>query len=193
MNDSGSPTDDPYSMDELAKDLKRAKGPRRWPWLLAGLVLGIAGTVLLPPLLRPYLPDSFQGQSEQVIGPVLGEQREGERLLLTIQAEQGAMLATFTERVPEIDLLVGPGDTVTLGVPRYQPFVENPSFEGVKKVGAVPDMSGSEPTDAAGDATTGADTASTASEVIEDASGDVDGGGGTGADANDTGGVGGRG
>jgi hypothetical protein len=102
------------------------------------------------------------------------------------------MLATFTERVAEIDLLVAPGDTVTLGVPRYQPFVENPSFEGVKKVGAVPDMSGSEPTDAAGDATAGGDTASRASEVAEDAPGDVDGGGETGADSIGTGGVGGR-
>ena len=192
MNDSGSPMDDPYPMDELAKDLKRAKGPRRWPWLLAGLVLGIAGTMLVPPLLRPYLPDSFQGHSERVIGPVLAEQREGDRLLLTIQAEQGAMLATFTERVAEIDLLVAAGDTVTLGVPRYQPFVENPSFEGVRKVEAVPDLSGGDPMGGAKDATAEADTTSPASEISDDAPGEVDASGETGADSIGTGGVGGR-
>jgi hypothetical protein len=153
MNDMESSLDDPYPMDELEKDLKRAKGPRRAPWLLGGLVLGIAGTLLLPPLLRPYLPDSFRGEVEMVTGPILGEERDGDRLLLTIQAEQGALLATFTERVAEIDLLVGVGDTVSLGVSRYQPFVENPTFEGVKKVGAVSGASESESPDVAGDAT----------------------------------------
>ena len=133
MNDTESSLDNPYPMDELEKDLKRAKGPRRAPWLLGGLVLGIAGTLLLPPLLRPYLPDSFRGEVEVVTGPILGEERDGDRLLLTIQAEQGALLATFTERVAEINLLVDKGDSITLGVARYEPFVENPTFEGVVK------------------------------------------------------------
>lgn len=133
MNDATSPTDDVYAMDELEKDLTKGRGGRRFPWFLAGLLIGIAGTLLLPPLLRPYLPDSLRGSRELAIGPVLAEQREGDRLLLTVRAEQGAMLATFTERVAEIDLLVSVGDTVSLGVQRYQPFVENPSFEGVRK------------------------------------------------------------
>lgn len=133
MNDTTSPSDDVYSMDELEKDLTRARGGRRAPWLLAGIVIGIAGTLFLPPLVQPYLPESLRGSQELATGPVLAEQREGARLLLTVQAEQGAMLATFTERVAEIDLLVAVGDTVTLGVARYQPFVENPKFEGVRK------------------------------------------------------------
>jgi hypothetical protein len=37
--------------------------------------------------------------------------------------------------VAEIDLLVAVGDTVTLGVSRYEPFVEDPSFRGVRKIG----------------------------------------------------------
>ena len=133
MKDATPPTDDVYSMDELENDLTKPGGGRRFPWFLAGLLIGIAGTFLLPPLLRPYLPDSLRGSQELAIGPVLAEQREGDRLLLTVAAEQGAMLATFTERVAEIDLLVSVGDTVSLGVPRYRPFVENPRFEGVRK------------------------------------------------------------
>jgi hypothetical protein len=142
MNDTTSPTDDVYEMGELEKDLKKARGGRRAPWLLAGLLIGIAGTLFLPPLLRPYLPDSLRGSQELAIGPVLAEQREADRLLLTVQAEQGAMLATFTERVAEIDLLVGVGDTVTLGVSRYQPFVENPTFEGVRKADSTGEGAG---------------------------------------------------
>lgn len=162
MDDTTSPTDDVFDLGELEKDLKRAKGGRRVPWLLAGLLVGIAGTLLLPPLLRPYLPESLRGSRELAIGRVLAEQREGDRLLLTVQAEQGAMLATFTERVAEIDLLVGVGDTVTLGVSRYQPFVENPTFEGVRKA----DSTGEAGADEAG-----ADEAM-GTEVADEAGGD---------------------
>ena len=95
------------------------------------------GTLFLPPLVRPYLPDALLPRGEEVTGPVLGKQREApDRLLITLEAEQGAILATFTEQVAEIDLLVGVGDTVTLGVPEYQPFVENPRFEGIRKASA---------------------------------------------------------
>jgi hypothetical protein len=167
MNDTTSPTDDVYSMDEFEQDLKKAKGGRRTLWFLAGLLIGIAGTLVLPPLLRPYLPDSLRGSQELAIGPVLAEQREGDRLLLTVQAEQGAMLATFTERVPEIDLLVGVGDTVTLGVPRYQPFVENPSFEGVKKADST---SEGPSTDQAGADESGSDDATQEGAVSESGS-----------------------
>jgi hypothetical protein len=150
MNDTTSATDDVYDMGELEKDLKKARGGRRAPWFVAGLLIGITGTLLLPPLLRPYLPDSLRGSQELAVGPVLAEQREEGRLLLTVQAEQGAMLATFTERVAEIDLLVGVGDTVTLAVSRYQPFVENPSFEGVKKADSTRGSAAAEETGAGG-------------------------------------------
>ena len=112
------------------------KKPRRFSFLLAGLVLGVAGTLFLPPLVRPYLPEGLRGSAVTVSGPVLGmqlEETDPPRLLLTVQAEQGALLATFTERVAEINLLVDKGDSITLGVARYEPFVENPTFEGVVK------------------------------------------------------------
>jgi hypothetical protein len=58
---------------------------------------------------------------------------DGDRLLLTVHAEPGAFIASFTERVAEISMLVDVGDTVTLAVPDYDPFIENPDFEGVRK------------------------------------------------------------
>jgi hypothetical protein len=112
------------------------KKPRRFSFLLAGLVLGVVGTLFLPPLVRPYLPEGLRGSAVTVSGPVLAmqlEETQPPRLLLTVQAEQGALLATFTEQVAEINLLVDEGDTITLGVARYEPFVENPSFQGVVK------------------------------------------------------------
>lgn len=168
MNDTTSPTDDVYDMGELEKDLKKARGGRRAPWFLAGLLIGIAGTLLLPPLLRPYLPDSLRGSQELAIGPVLAEQREEGRLLLTVQAEQGAMLATFTERVAEIDLLVGVGDTVTLAVSRYQPFVENPTFEGVRKADST---AGSPAAEEAGAGGVGSEEAAADDAAADDAEG----------------------
>lgn len=43
------------------------------------------------------------------------------------------MLATFRRRVPAIDLLVSPGDSLTLGLEAYRPFVEDPELMGVRK------------------------------------------------------------
>ncbi|MDH3734193.1 MAG: hypothetical protein OEU54_11700, partial [Gemmatimonadota bacterium] len=129
----GTNEDEIFSMDDLEKDLKKTRGARRLPWFSAGLVLGIAGTIFAPRLLAPYLPDSLRGDREILSGPVLGKEMDGDRLLLTIQTEPGALIASFSSRVSEIALLVDPGDTVTIAVPDYDPFVEDPDFEGVRK------------------------------------------------------------
>ena len=76
-------------------------------------------------------------------GDVVGEHTvwlagDGERLLLTVDTPQGAALATFTEKVAEIDLLVEEGDGVTLGLRGYEPFVNNPVIQGVRKSAAPP-------------------------------------------------------
>ncbi len=115
---------------------KRARRPKRFLIFLAGLAVGVAGTLLVPRYLRPYLPDSLTRESQIVQGPVDGKRLEGDespRLLLTVRGEQGAVLATFTRRVAEIDLLVAEGDTITLGVAEYRPFIENPEVRGVRK------------------------------------------------------------
>jgi hypothetical protein len=64
---------------------------------------------------------------------VLGKSREEGRLLLKLETEGGVLLATFTERVEEIDLLVEKGDRVTLRVAQYQPFLTDPRLDRVVK------------------------------------------------------------
>lgn len=136
MDDTGMNEDELFSMDDLEKDLKKGRGARRLPWFGAGLILGIAGTIFLPGLVAPYLPDGLRPDREILSGPVLGKELDGERLLLTIQAEPGALIASFTQRVAEIALLVDTGDTVTIAVDDYDPFIEDPDFEGVRKAAA---------------------------------------------------------
>ncbi|MBI2369318.1 MAG: hypothetical protein HYV08_03620 [Deltaproteobacteria bacterium] len=63
----------------------------------------------------------------------MAKQREEDRLLLTVLTPRGAILATFRQKVAEIDLLVDVGDTLTLGLPRYEPFLADPRIERVRK------------------------------------------------------------
>jgi hypothetical protein len=43
------------------------------------------------------------------------------------------VLATFTKRVAEIDLLIEPGDTIALALRSDEPFVDDPQIERVKR------------------------------------------------------------
>ena len=103
-----------------------------------GLVVGALGATLLPGKLRPWLPKRVLGAATD--GEVAAKGREGELLLLTVLTDEGATLATFSERVAEIDLLVEVGDRVSLGLGGYRPFVENPPIWSVRKLdrGAPP-------------------------------------------------------
>ncbi len=107
-----------------------------------GLVLGVAGAIFMPRFLGPLLPAGLRSGGEPVEGTVVRRQRDKERLLLTINTPQGAALATFTDKVAEIDLLVEEGDSVTLGMGAYEPFVDNPTIRAVRKA----DPAGSDPT-----------------------------------------------
>ena len=115
--------------------------------LLIGVALGVSGTILAPKLAGPYLPESFQAKTEVVEGEVDRKLREQDRLLLTVQTSQGTVLATFKQKVAEIDLLVQKGDTVTLALRRYEPFVEDPAIERVRKLQPTkPEAAKQEPT-----------------------------------------------
>ena len=101
--------------------------------LLTGVILGIGATTMGPALVAPYLPKSISGQGERLQGEVLRKQREASRLLLKVGTTQGPMLVTFTQKVAELDLLLEPGDTVTLTTSGYATFVDDPSLDRVQR------------------------------------------------------------
>ena len=106
---------------------------KRWPWLLAGVALGVAGVLLLPRYLGPYLPDVLGIEKTEIRGQVVESERQEERLLLTVDSRQGALLVTFRQKVDEISLLVAEGDSVFLQASEFAPFLENPELVGVRK------------------------------------------------------------
>jgi len=101
-----------------------------------GVAVGLSIPGFLSPSLSPYLPQALQDQTNVVEGAVVRKSREDGRLLLTVSTERGALLSTFTKQIAEIDLLVEEGDSITLGIARYEPFVKDPAVKGVMK----PDM-----------------------------------------------------
>jgi hypothetical protein len=107
--------------------------------LLVGIAFGVVGTLFAPDVAGPYLPEAFRGKKAEAIdGEVVRKLREAERLLLTVQTNQGAILVTFKKKVAEIDLLVQQGDTITLGLSRYEPFVDEPAIERVRRQEPTP-------------------------------------------------------
>jgi len=100
--------------------------------LLVGVVLGVGATILIPRWAEPYLPEVFRTRA-LLEGEVLAKEMESDRLLLKVSTKEGVLLATFTQRQKEIDVLVETGDIVTLGVDRYQPFLEEPTIERMRK------------------------------------------------------------
>ena len=107
--------------------------------LLVGIALGVVGTIFGPDVAGPYLPEAFRvKKAETIDGEVVRKLGEGDRLLLTVQTSQGSVLVTFKKKVAEIDLLVQQGDTVTLALSRYEPFVEEPAILRVRKQEPTP-------------------------------------------------------
>lgn len=116
----------------MEPETKKRKKSRFFPGLIIGIVLGAVGMTFVPQWAETYLPASLQ-TGDSVDGEVLEKSSEPERLLLKLATQQGVVLATFTERIEEIDLLVESGDVVTLNVSRYQPFLDNPAIQRVRK------------------------------------------------------------
>lgn len=100
---------------------------------LAGVLVGGLLAALFRPLIEPAVRNVLNIEEASTEGRVVAKRMEGERLLLTVDGEEGTVLATFTSRVPEIDLLVEEGDQLRLGVDRYEPFVEDPDVLAVHK------------------------------------------------------------
>ncbi|GJL67003.1 MAG: hypothetical protein NPIRA05_19740 [Nitrospirales bacterium] len=107
-----------------------------WFWLfifLVGIGLGLGAPSVAPKYLGQYFPTGLSATRSGVQGVVVKKQAEEDRLLLTISAPDGAMLATFGKKITEISLLVDEGDMVTLDTRIYAPFVTDPPILRVKK------------------------------------------------------------
>ncbi len=105
---------------------------RFFPGLILGFIAGAMAAVIAPSWWQSLVPDSlFPGGAMESV--VLGKSREEGRLLLKLETEGGVLLATFTQRVEEIDLLVEKGDRVTLRAARYEPFLIDPRLDRVVK------------------------------------------------------------
>ncbi len=120
---------------------------------VVGLVLGVVAGLFAPNVLGDRLPGAVRRSEALVTGIVLARQREPDRLLLTVETSEGALLATIREKIEEIGLLVDIGDTLTFELRRYSPFIDDPTIAGVRKAGA-PAMRADEPvpeTEAASD------------------------------------------
>lgn len=109
------------------------KKKSRFLWgIVLGLILGFALAQLMPVWWERYLPDSMR-MGRLVVGEVLEKGERSDQLLLRISTEDGVLLATFTDKVDEIDLLVESGDNITMRIQGYQPFLNDPPIERVRK------------------------------------------------------------
>ena len=100
---------------------------------LIGVVVGVGLANRGPALVTQYLPKTGSGSGEHVEGQVVRKQRDGNRLLVKVSTAQGPMLVTFTQKVPDLEVLLDSGDTVTLVIPGYATFVDDPILERVKE------------------------------------------------------------
>ena len=100
--------------------------------LLFVVVLGVAGTLLLRGARGRDRSSRFR-TGGQLEGRVLEKLLTLNWLLLKIETEHGVVLATFTEMPVEIDLLVDPGDAITLDVRNYRPTLDDPRIQKVRK------------------------------------------------------------
>lgn len=96
-----------------------------------GMLAGVAGTVYVPRLVRSYMPRTLVDEPTLLHGTVTAKQSELDRLLLTVTTGEGTVLATYTEGLAEIDLMVNEGDSITLAVDEYKPFLDNPTIARV--------------------------------------------------------------
>src|SRR5262245_60462247 len=108
---------------------------------LVGAVVGVGVAHKGLGLITTYLPKSVSSPGERIEGLVVRKQRDGNRLLVKVSTPQGPMLATFTEKIADLDVLLDAGDTVMLLTHGYATFVEDPVLERVKEPARAPSSS----------------------------------------------------
>ncbi|MDH5726715.1 MAG: hypothetical protein OEY60_14730, partial [Nitrospira sp.] len=92
---------------------------KAWAGLIGGFILGFLAAVITdlaaPELLTPYTQQFIPAtQFESVKGTVVKKERDANRLLMTLSTPKGVLLATFTLKINEIDLLVAEGYAATI-------------------------------------------------------------------------------
>jgi hypothetical protein len=102
------------------------------PFVL-GVAVGILGVIFVPGYVRPYLPDWALGKQVVVQGTVTAKQKKDAALLVTVNTPEGVLLATFTRKIDEINLLVNEKDELEFNLPKYMPFIEDPTIIRVVK------------------------------------------------------------
>lgn len=98
-----------------------------------GIVLGTTAILKYPELVLPYVPESIKGNSITLEGMVMKKEFDQQSLRITMNTDQGALVATLTNKLKETNLLINEGDAVTLVLDAYQPFMKNPKISQVKK------------------------------------------------------------
>ncbi len=98
-----------------------------------GIIIGAAGMYFAPDYLDRYMPGLFEKSGVVVEGKVVAKDKKDHNLLVTVNTKEGAILVTFKNKVPEIDLLVQVGDNLALRLKEYSPFVTDPVIERVRK------------------------------------------------------------
>jgi len=105
---------------------------RMFPFVF-GIAIGVLCTIFLPKYVRPYLPDLLIGKESVVKGTVMSKEKKGDALLLAVDTSQGALLATFTKKGDEVNLLVGEKDVIEFTLESYKPFIDDPKITRVIK------------------------------------------------------------
>ncbi len=100
--------------------------------LLFGVGLGVVGTLLLRGARGRDKLSRFP-TGGRLEGRILEKLLTLDWLLLKVETKHGVLLATFREMPVEIDLLVDPGDAITLDVREYRPTLEDPRIEKVRR------------------------------------------------------------
>ncbi len=83
--------------------------------------------------MQPYYPEFMKGKEYVVKGTVAMKEKKGNALLLTVSTPEGVLLATFKNKVDEVNLLVNEKDDIQFSLPKYMPFVDDPKIIRVVK------------------------------------------------------------
>ena len=100
---------------------------------IIGIGVGVGLASFAPDFFSPYVTRPVNEKSDVLEGIVKEKLAKEDKLLFTVVSPQGALLATFKKNVSEINLLVEKGDTITLRLRQYEPFIQDPKITRVTK------------------------------------------------------------